>query len=108
MKGFQSCLVLNWLAHTSPLVLLFSAQYCGLEGCPTNVILQKVLGFDTLRSTCKACTVFTARCVPTENAVTEAGRDCGKHLQLLVILLSSYVDNKVAGQEFNFFVSCFI
>lgn len=49
MKGFQSCSVLNWLAHTPPIVLLFSPQYCGLEGYSTKEILQKVLDFDSVK-----------------------------------------------------------
>lgn len=97
MKGFQSCSVLSWLAHTPPIVLLFSPQYCGLEGYSTKEILQKVLDFDSIDQSAKP-----AHCVPAEGAAAGAGRCCGKHLQPLVILLSSYMDNKLAGQEFNF------
>lgn len=49
MKGFQSSLVLDWLAHASPAVPLFSSQYCGLEGCSTEVILQKILDFNSIK-----------------------------------------------------------
>lgn len=48
MKDFQRGSVLNWLAYTSPVALLFPSQYCGLEGCSTKVILQKVLDFDSV------------------------------------------------------------
>lgn len=55
MKGFQRGSVLNWLAHTSPVALLFPSQYCGLEGCSTKVILQKVLDFDSVNINVQSC-----------------------------------------------------